>query len=61
VKNRFQNLPFKCNLQRYTAVWRTSTGKLRALFSGGGGGGDLGGIAMSESDDDGRSWWGAAR
>jgi hypothetical protein len=21
VENRFQSLPFKCNLQRYTTVW----------------------------------------
>jgi hypothetical protein len=21
VKTRFQNLPFKCNLQRYSTVW----------------------------------------
>jgi hypothetical protein len=27
VKNRFQNLPFKCNLQRYNAA----AGKLRSL------------------------------
>jgi hypothetical protein len=29
VKNRFQSLPFKCNLQRYTTgkeVWFTSNG-----------------------------------
>jgi hypothetical protein len=35
VKNRFQSLPFKCNLQRYTEgeiiVWK---------FPSGGGGGD---------------------
>ena len=39
------------------AVWRTSSGVLRALFNVGDG---SGGMKMSESDDDGLTWSGAA-
>jgi hypothetical protein len=31
VKNRFQNLPFKCNLQRYTAARLLPSGERAAL------------------------------
>jgi hypothetical protein len=38
VKNLFQNLPFKCNLQRYTVARRPQFQEWNAAEAGGGGG-----------------------
>jgi hypothetical protein len=55
VKNRFQSLPFKCNLQRYTAVVVVPVGSVtfrgaKTVFQSGGIGPVVGLCTLNQVD-----------